>query len=292
MEQISSQRVLLTRAPAPALRPFVKVLWAADERGCSLLPDADREHVLPTGTMHVVFRLSDHPLRLYRDAGDTTGEMIGNTLVGGARATFYIRDISRPASSVGVQFQPGGADLFLGVPAGELAGRHTALEDICGRFAEEARERLLEAGSPEKQLDILELLLAIRLPRVRGLHPAVAQALEQFTHTDNVREVVTEYGYSHRRFIELFQRAVGLTPKLYCRMLRFQNVLDRIAQDPDSHWVDLALSTGYSDQSHFNREFREFTGLTPGEYRTISPSFGHHVPIRRPALGFGEDQPR
>ena len=124
-------------------------------------------------------------------------------------------------------------------------------------------------------------LLAERLPHVRGLHPAVAYALEQFTTTSNVREVVEQSGYSHRRFIELFRRTVGLTPKRYCRVLRFQQVLASVAADGSPAFIDLALAAGYSDQAHFNREFQEFSGVTPTEYRQLSPSSVQHVPVQR-----------
>jgi AraC-like DNA-binding protein len=269
---------MLTRAPSQILRPFVKRLWATEANGEPA--GAGREHVLPTGTMHLVFRLSDHPLRLYETADGAGGQTIGYEIVGGARSTFYIRDIPDGAESVGIQFLPGGADLLLGAPADELAERHTSLCDLWGRGAGEARERLLEAGSAGRRLDLLESLLTARLPRIRGLHPAVAQALDRFATTSNVRMVVTEYGYSHRRFIELFRRAVGLTPKLYCRVLRFQDALDRIASEPDESLVELALAAGYSDQPHFNREFRAFSGLRPGDYRRAQPCDSNHVPIR------------
>jgi AraC-like DNA-binding protein len=94
-----------------------------------------------------------------------------------------------------------------------------------------------------------------------------------------VHDVVKQSGYSHRRFIELFARAVGLTPKVYARVRRFQRALHR-AHGPDREsWVELAAAEGYSDQSHFNREFRESAGLTPTEYRHVSPTFAHHVPV-------------
>ena len=279
---VAFRYMLLTRVPSPALRPFVRTLWAHDQTEPPP-SNATREHVLPTGVMHLVFRLSDNPLRLFKDDYDPIGQKIGYAIVGGARASYYIREISDAVRSVGVQFQPGGADSLFGPPADELAGRHTPLDDLWGPFAAEARERLMEARGPNQQIDLLDSLLAQRLPRVRGMHPAVAQALERFTSTANVREVVTEYGYSHRRFIQLFRQAVGLTPKLYCRILRFQSVIDRISADRGASWVELALGAGYSDQPHFNREFREFAGLAPGEYRSATPAAGNHVPINRPA---------
>jgi AraC-like DNA-binding protein len=108
----------------------------------------------------------------------------------------------------------------------------------------------------------------------------VARALGRFATTADVRQVVRESGYSHRRFIALFNRGLGLTPKLYCRILRFQGALEQVAAHPAASLVEVALDAGYSDQAHFNREFREFAGVSPGEYRELSPTFPHHVPIR------------
>lgn len=269
---------MIRRLPGPRLSPFVKILWASDQAASPWSVAADRERVLPTGGMHLVFRLSDHPLRIFNAIDDLIGYRVGHSIVGGARASFYVREISEGVSSVGAQLRPGTAELLFGVPAGELAGRHTPLEELWGPWVVEARERLIEAGAPQRRLDVLEALLAARLPVVRGLHPAVAQALERFAITADVRQAVKESGYSHRRFIALFHRGLGLTPKLYCRVLRFQEALEQVAGRAAS-LVEVALDAGYSDQAHFNREFREFTGVSPGEYRELSPAFPHHVPI-------------
>src|SRR5688500_4167844 len=78
--------MLLTRAPGPLLQPFVRTLWALDPApgtpvaGCS----AAREHVLPTGDMHLVLRLSGPPLRLFADAADSAGYTVGHAIVGGS----------------------------------------------------------------------------------------------------------------------------------------------------------------------------------------------------------------
>lgn len=269
--------MLLTRPPRPILRPFIKTLWAMDQPASAVSGFAARERVLPTGTMHLAIRLSNHPLRLFESLDDRPGREIGYATVGGARSTYYIRDVSDPVSSVGAQLLPGASELLFGVPADALAGRHTPLADLWGPAAVEIKERLLEVETLDQRLDMFESLLVARLPLVHGLHPAVAHALDRFTITSDVREVVRQTGYSHRRFIALFQRAVGLTPKLYCRVLRFQHGLT-LSPSKQSN-VDLAITAGYSDQPHFNREFREFAGVTPGEYYEISPSSLNHVPI-------------
>jgi AraC-like DNA-binding protein len=259
------------------LRPFVKSIWLADETIEPPRLRDGREHVLPAGEMHLVFRLTDQPVRLFRDAQDAAGIALGNAVIGGPRAVFYVKEVSKPSSSVGVQLRPGAASLLFGAPAGELAGRHFGLDEMWGRAAVSARDRLLEQRNPRCRLDLLEALLLERLPRVCGLHPAVAMALNRFQNEADVHEVVEESGYSHRRFIALFEEAVGLRPKLYCRVRRFQRALRRVTT---GSWADIALAAGYSDQAHFNREFREFSGVTPGEYRRIAPAFANHVAVR------------
>ena len=265
------------RLPRAPLRPFVEVVWAMDETPGAHADLRRREHVIPTGGMHVVFRLFDDPLRLFDDQHDREGRTVGTMVVGGARARFYIRDVSKPLSSVGAMLRPGAAEVLFGVHADELSEAHTALEDLWGPRAVSMRDQLGELSSPEERLDALERMLADRLPTVRGLHPAVAQALQEFRATKAVRDVVRESGYSHRQFITLFSRAVGLTPKMYCRVLRFQLVLRRAGTGGLSSLIDVAMASGYSDQSHFNREFREFTGITPTEYRAAAPATPHHV---------------
>jgi AraC-like DNA-binding protein len=268
-----------TRPPKPALRPFVDLLWAADGAGVSCAASG-RELVLPTGAVHIVFRLSDHPLRVFTDRGDAVGDVVGCAVIGGARARPYLRDVSVSGPSVGALLRPGAAELMIGAPARAFSHVHTRLEDVWGaKVVAEIREKLREARSASHRLDVFEAALAARLPRVRGINPLVAHALARFGASCRVGEVVRECGYSHRYFTTVFRETVGLKPKTYCRLLRFGRVLDRLTAEPGIGWADLAAAEGYADQPHLNREFLEFGGLSPGCYRQRAPIFPRHVPV-------------
>lgn len=272
--------MVLRRPPAPALRPFVATLWLSD--GDETPTGAARERVLPSGCMHVVLRLAGEPLRVFAGETDTEGRTLGHALVGGARSGYYVRDVSRPGPAVGAMLRPGAGPLLLGVPADELAERHTPLDALWGADAERERARLAEAATPEARLDRFEALLAARL-LPGGLHPVVAHALGRFAAGASVGRVVEESGTSHRRFIALFRAGVGLPPKAWLRVMRFHAALERAAAGPIA-WSELALDAGYADQSHFNRDFRAFAGITPGEFRALAPREAHHVPIPPPRL--------
>jgi AraC-like DNA-binding protein len=257
------------RKPAPALRPFIRTLWVLDTTGAEV---GGRERVLPTGSMHLALRLSGPPFTL------SSSQAVGLEMVGGARSASYVRTLA-PGRSIGVQFEPGAAALLFGMPASELAERHVSLRDLWGDRSTELRERLASIDDPALLLDAMEGFLASRLPRVHGIDPAIAHALDRFGRSASVRQVVAEVGWSHRRFIERFREAVGLAPKRFCRVRRLANVLRLAQREPGASLADLALAAGYSDQPHFNREFRELAGMTPGAYRDAAPRDAHHVPI-------------
>lgn len=279
----------LSRPAPPHLRPFVKLLWASAPEGMAAERPGAREHVLPTGGMHLVFRLSGPPLKLFGGHGDVQGHTCGHAIVGGARSGFYMRDVSVVTRSVGAQLQPGAARALLGAPEDALAGRHTPLDALWGaREADDALERLHAAGTLEQQLAAFEALLAQRIvdqsaAGLRGLHPAIAAALGPLAlGNPSIAGLVMRSGYSHRRFIALFRGAIGLSPKEYARVMRFDRAL-ALAADPTQGWAGIALAAGYSDQAHLSREFSTLAGMSPQAWRQTGASSPRHVPARAAA---------
>jgi AraC-like DNA-binding protein len=128
----------------------------------------------------------------------------------------------------------------------------------------------------------LEHDLLEQLAHPLELHPAVRYALGQFqqeSHGCRIAKVTDEIGLSPRRFIELFRRQVGLAPKVFCRVRRFQNVLQMVRETEAVHWADVALQCGYYDQAHFIHDFRSFSDLTPSAYLAAATPHLNHVPL-------------
>lgn len=274
----------LTRPPPPHLQPFVKLLWASSPDGAPTERPGAREHVLPTGGMHLVFRLSGPPLKLFGGPDDMRGQTCGYTIVGGARAASYMRDVSVATRSVGAQLQPGAARALLGAPEDALASQHTPLDALWGaQQTDAALEQVHAAGGLERQLAVFETLLAQRVidslsAGLRGLHPAIASTLGPLARENpSIAGLVTRSGYSHRRFIALFRGAIGLSPKEYARVMRFDRALT-LAADPAQSWAEIALTAGYSDQAHLSREFSSLAGMSPQTWRRTGATSPRHVP--------------
>jgi AraC-like DNA-binding protein len=239
-----------------------------------------KERLLPNGEFAIIFNLVDEPMRIY-DAQDLTRcRSYGLAVLSGARANCFAIDTSQQERVIGIQFRPGGAFPFLGMPASEAEGASIALSDIWPNQAGRLREQLLSAGSAAAMLGVLEQFLLGRL--TKAIHPAVAYALRQFAYPDaagNVGQVSEQVGLSSRRFTDLFHQQVGLTPKIFWRVHRFQKVLQRLHPAAKPDWAQLALSCGFYDQAHFVHEFQAFSGLTPTAYLAASTPHLNHVPI-------------
>lgn len=197
------------------------------------------------------------------------GWVIAPSLLIGIRSRFGIIDTAKLRSAMGVVFRPGGVHAFLNMPADAFHDQNVSLDLIWGSMVRTLRDRLRSAGDPAQKFQILEGALLSRINERVQLNAAVRYALLEFARRRQipmVRELAQEAGLSRRRFAQLFREQVGLTPKLYCRIQRFQNALKQIASGACVDWAQLALGAGYCDQAHLAHEFRDFSGLSPSAY--------------------------
>lgn len=266
----------ITSLPSARLRPFASKLWWSASPGQAA---GARECVLPTGHMHLVFRLDGPPLRVYADHNDMHGSVIGEPVIGGAHTRYYVKDVGAPVVSVGVVLLPGAAQTLFGAGAAEFSDTHTGLSGVWGADARLVFERIAEAGTAHDQLRMLDAQLVGRLAPLRGMHPQIAQAVAALSQPGRIDALARASGVSHRSFIANFRHAAGMSPKRYACIARFGQVLKGLRASPAVPLTDLALAAGYSDQAHMTREFRLFASLTPGQYRLLAPAAAHHVPV-------------
>lgn len=266
----------VTRTMPPPFDAFVRKLWYCEAPDLPLF----YERIMPNATPSVLINLLEDEQRWY-DAPDGLGAHRGpGAMVEGAFAEHFSIDTREQQLIAGVDLHPGGLWPFLRVPADELGGQHVALEDLWGPGARSLRERLLEQPSAELCLETLERALIERVVRAPERDPAIDFALEKFSaHEDawTIGDVTAHLGLSARCFIQKFSARVGLTPKKYARVQRFQRVLTVLENAATVSWTDVAHASGYYDQAHFTHDFRAFAGMTPSEYFQ-KRRYRNHVP--------------
>jgi AraC-like DNA-binding protein len=267
-----------TYKPQPPLSDFVDILWLYEGY---TRPHA-KERLLPTGTFELIINLQEDQSRIYDKDDRGKFQLLRGTLVSGAHSESFVIDTAAQLAVLGVHFKPGGAFPFLKLPAGELHNLHVSLEDLWGAAANDLREQVLEAKTVEAKFRVLERALLARATRTLARHPAVNFALREFhcvPHARTIADVTGQLGLSARRFIQVFHEQVGLTPKLFCRVRRFQQVLKLVQRAQQVDWANVALSCGYFDQAHFIRDFQAFSGINPSTYLTQRSEHLNHVPL-------------
>ena len=261
--------------PAPPLGDFVGLFWLYE----GYRQAYELERCLPTGTTELVINLREDRVRIYDRRDVRRFQTLPGALVCGTHSEFFVIDTAQQFAVLGVHFKPGGAFPFFKLPAGEVRNQHVALADLWGARAGELRERLLAAATPAAKFEVLERVLLAQLARPLERHPAVDYALRQLPHARSVAAVTADVGLSQRRFIELFDAQVGLTPKRYARVQRFQQVLRLTQHQTAVDWAEVALQCGYFDQAHFSHDFKAFSGFSPAAYLSLRGEHLNHVRV-------------
>lgn len=249
--------------PGPPLDRYVDYLWSLSD-----VPAHQRERIVPSGTIELVVNLVEDELRIARPGTTDALRRFPGALVSGCYGAPFEIDTRVHAAVIGVHFKPGGAMRFLGAAPGELADMHVSLADLWGPLAGELRERLCTASSAGDRFRILERALRLRLSQASTREPrgAVEHALVALEHPGiDVGRVTADLQLSRRRLIEVFSEDVGMTPKRYLRVRRFQRALAVANATASPHWAQLALDCGYFDQAHLCRDWVELTGVSPTE---------------------------
>ena len=267
-----------THKPSAPLSDFVDNLWHYE----GLTTPHRLERVLPDGSVELIVNLRDESRHIFDPQSLRPLQTYRHSWISGPHSRFIVIDTAPDSSMIGAHFKPGGVSPVLGVPANVLTNEVVGLSECLNRRAETLRTQLLEAVGSTAKFHVLETWLLQSWRRHGQRHPAVTFALNRFTRSPDqvtVCEVATEVGLSHRHFVRSFSEQVGVSPKVFCRIQRFQKVLKALPRSRGVLWADVAVSGGYYDQSHFIHDFREFCGMTPARLVESTLEYSNFVPI-------------
>jgi AraC-like DNA-binding protein len=266
----SADMIYRELAPPPALADTVECLW-------SIRVDSDPApalgRVFPDGCVELVVHLG--PPWSWRP--DTSGRDEATEaplqqqppafVVGQLAAPLWLLP-SRGGHSLGVRFRPGRA---CGVVAADLAPLADTVTTIGELWGEVTQRELLAALDVRREDETAAAVLADvvgrRLAGATPAHPSTLAAVDTILERRGslrIAPLARAVGWSDRQLERRFQREVGCLPGQLARTVRFQHLLSLVAADRTVDWAGLAWDSGFADQAHLIREFRRFTGATPG----------------------------
>lgn len=252
---------LLRRTPSAPLRPYVLEIQGYSEEGG---PPVTRKE-LPSGiiTMILVFG----PGFAIDDPCAPAGRRpLDRSFVAGLHDSYAIVGSAGNALCMQIDFTPLGARRFLNIPMDLIAGQVVDLRELIQSEADGLEERLSAAPDWATRFEIVDRLLVERLSRPIRDHAVVEAALQAIIARNGevrIGSLAQKFGHSRKHLATLFRREVGLTPKAFARVIRFERAMERLQLGACGSLAELAASCGYADQAHFNRDFRHFAGECP-----------------------------
>jgi AraC-like DNA-binding protein len=235
--------------PAPDLELYVDRYWRLMDVTPSLEP------VLPDGHSEIVFHLGSPVEQVCKNG--TVHRQSGAVIIGQQLAPVRLR-ATGPVNVWGIRFRPAGARAFIHCDQRELTGH------IIDAGAIDAREEL---GNAKSDLACVRSLNSWLRSTMRPfVDPRVTHAVNLLSLPNPTSIVATAdaIGWSRRQLERAFEAAVGLSPRTYARISRFQYAVRLRNEAPSRTWADIAAEACFTDQSHMIADFRRFGGATPG----------------------------
>jgi AraC-like DNA-binding protein len=247
------------RAPRGRLRGVVERLWLVEDSA----PDSSPETICPDGTMEIVLHFGD----LMRQQVAGRERVQPRALLVGQMDAPIVIAASGAMSMVGARFAPGAFHRVVAMPQHRLAREIHDLTCLSPRWTRDTTDRVACTRGTAARLDVFESALEQLVPDAdRPL--ALPRAIARLRATHGLAAIdglARNLGISRRQFERRFQDHVGLSPRLFARILKFQHAfqaLDASARAGASG-ADIAARCGYADQAHMVREIRRFAGQTP-----------------------------
>ena len=250
------------RQPTKLLCPWIECYWNVQ---LNIGENPKSEIILPNGKIKMIFALEGN----YQVINRRTHKMNQAWLSGIHHEPLEIK-YNGKSNLIGVRFYPHGIFPFLNIPIHETVNQVENLNSIWGMFQEEIFETVCMIKEPEKIYPALDQLLIKKISeRKTNQHQTIENIVKHIKTKPNqsIPELASSLGYTQRHLNRLFKDHTGINPKLLGQIFRFEKAYSYLHGHSEEEITNLISILGYYDQSHFNKEFKRFSGMTPSEYK-------------------------
>ena len=250
--------------PSPVLRPFIESYVVVET--CDPSEYQTKQRVYPRGCIDLVFHYGRPFLFQKRNEPPVVEP---RSVVCGQQAGFY--DVC-PAGKTGmilIMFRSCGAGMFFKMPMIEIAGQNVAFEHVVGKESDEIEDKIINTCDNQERIKIIEEFLIKKLIQNHQDHNQVKAAFYKMGQRKgqiSIKHLAETACLSVKQFERKFSGLIGLNPKQFLRIIRFQNILRMKRTGFNGSLTSLAQENGYYDQSHFVNDFKAITGSAPKKF--------------------------
>jgi AraC-like DNA-binding protein len=231
-------------------------------------PDHSIERVVPTGHVFIIFELDGFEYYTFDKKSLKPNGAYKNVWISGMHKDFLSISAHQDSEMLVIQFKTGGSYPFLKIPIHQLNNKVIDAKELFGDEILELREQILKVDSVLEKFKLVEGWLMHKFDINKTPDIDVLDILSKLKANPITESstIIKSYSNTQKHLINQFKTYFGLTPKVFHRIFRFNEILRQIQNEKQLIWSQIAYEFGYSDQSHFIKEFREFSGFNPQEF--------------------------
>jgi len=256
----------VTHEISAELSPYVNSIFHFKH----FMPDHSIERVVPDGFIYLIFELDGKNRNTFDNDSLRPIAEHRTAWLSGLHKHYISISSHKDSEMFVIQFKPAGLQPFLVNPISELNNKITPAEDLFGASVVELREALVLQTDDDQNMFALAEQFLINISKIKQDQPRklVEKMLNaiQTNSAAQLQDVVSKFNYSNKQAIHIFKNYVGLNPKSYQRIVRFNEILPLIMAKKSIAWDDVCADCFYYDQSHFIKEFKAFCGYSPREF--------------------------
>lgn len=240
------------------------------------------DRFLPNGDTEILIDFHDTPQFIYDNTSLKEIQACNRVWASGLRTEPITIPAGNKSEMMVISFKKGMAAPFFPFPMNEIADAVVDADLVWSTDFGLLREQVLATKDISERFRIVEDFLIREFQSQMAINPCVAYAIREMTERPdavNIARLNGEIGYSQKHFTEMFRRQVGVTPKSYLKIMRFQKAVRTIDIATDIDWGHISLECGFYDQSHFINDFKHFAGFTPEQYAKIQTNYQNYVPV-------------
>lgn len=244
------------------------------------MPDHGIERVVPTGHIFLLFELDGMTRQTFKNDTLQPDKSFTKAWISGMHKHYISISAHQQSEMLVIQFKASGAYPFLHFPIHQINEQVVQAEELLGEEILILRKSILETPDPKAKCVLVEHWLKHRFVQEREPSETILALIEKLKelpslNSSEFNHLIKDYPYSQKHLIDQFKKYVGLTPKYFQRILRFNEILTKINQKEKRSWTRISYECGYADQAHFIKEFKHFSGFNPQAF--IQGDFNNEV---------------
>lgn len=239
--------------------------------------NSEYEILLPDGSPQLIIPLDENTRYTCNNNDFSKRNTIKDSYITGLFTEPLTYLSEKNASTLSIQFEIYGLSTFLGIPANELTNTTIETNCVLNHKIIELREKLLESSSFNDRITLIEQYFHHYLPTADNVNFIKKTLLTPVFHSFSLKDLSNHIGYSQKHIIAYFQKHIGITPKQYKLLCKINKAIGLLHNHKEISAAQIAYSCGFFDQSHFIKNFKKFTSITPNEYLKTTREYPHVI---------------